>query len=605
MRAALGDPAGIQNEDTVGAAQRAHAVGDEEGGAAAHGAFHGLEDFVLGARIDGRGGVVEDEDLRVEQQGARDGDALSLAAGEVHAGFAEHGVVAVLELGDEVVRAGDARGAFDLFARGCRMAEGDVRGDGVREEEVVLEDDADVRAERLHRKVVQRDAVEGDASGGRVVEARDEREQGGLAGAGGAGDGDGLAGLGDEGDVVQHGGAVTKTEGDMLEGDASAHLGRVDGVGARGDVFRRVQNLKDAPGAVEALLHIVHESGEVRDLRGELLEQSGAEHEAGAEREFLVDDEPAAVAEHDHHREIVQPVEDRPVKAEFAVDLLFAVADGGDGFAEAARLAILDGEGLDRLHALDAFGETQHHRVHAFAVTLVGRAHALGEARRPPPLERQRAEAEQRERDMRAQHERRIHGERDGLDAELHEHAVDEEAHGVRVGGHAVDDGAGGVRVEEPEAESLEFGEDARAQAAHDALVQQLVHAHRVGIDRRHAEEGEGGDASGDGEGHPGGVAVEQSGREPERYVRSGYGRVGGVADMVDAEADEGEHRGSGEHDEHLEREQSDAGRAVFPRQAEQPADEPGVGLRIGDGGLRVRHRKGFGGWLRRWLWRF
>ena len=46
-----------------------------------------------------RGGLVEDEDARVLEQDAGDGDALALAAGERDAALADAGVVAVLEAG--------------------------------------------------------------------------------------------------------------------------------------------------------------------------------------------------------------------------------------------------------------------------------------------------------------------------------------------------------------------------------------------------------------------------------------------------------------------------------------------------------------------------
>ena len=54
-------------------------------------------------RIHGAGGLVEDEDGRVFQENASDGQALDLTAGELHALFADLGVVAVGEGGDFVV----------------------------------------------------------------------------------------------------------------------------------------------------------------------------------------------------------------------------------------------------------------------------------------------------------------------------------------------------------------------------------------------------------------------------------------------------------------------------------------------------------------------
>ena len=51
----------------------------------------------LGFRIKRRGRFVEQDDRRVLDQGARDGDALALTAGKLHAVFADRRVVAARE----------------------------------------------------------------------------------------------------------------------------------------------------------------------------------------------------------------------------------------------------------------------------------------------------------------------------------------------------------------------------------------------------------------------------------------------------------------------------------------------------------------------------
>jgi hypothetical protein len=61
-----GDAAAIEHDDAIGAAHRAEAVRDDEGGASGHDAVHRLEDLLLGPGVDGGGGIVEDEDGRIE-----------------------------------------------------------------------------------------------------------------------------------------------------------------------------------------------------------------------------------------------------------------------------------------------------------------------------------------------------------------------------------------------------------------------------------------------------------------------------------------------------------------------------------------------------------
>ena len=95
MGAALDDPAGVEHDDLVGVADRGQPVGDGDGGAAGRQGVDGLLYGALGAGVEGAGGLVEDEDRRVAQDGAGDGEALLLAAGEAVAALADEGVVAV------------------------------------------------------------------------------------------------------------------------------------------------------------------------------------------------------------------------------------------------------------------------------------------------------------------------------------------------------------------------------------------------------------------------------------------------------------------------------------------------------------------------------
>ena len=65
-------------------------------------------------RVERAGGLVEDQDARVLEDGAGDGDALLLAAGEFQAALADAGVVALGQAQDEVVHLGEAGGVLDL-----------------------------------------------------------------------------------------------------------------------------------------------------------------------------------------------------------------------------------------------------------------------------------------------------------------------------------------------------------------------------------------------------------------------------------------------------------------------------------------------------------
>ena len=105
-----GDAAAFENGDAVGAANGRKPMRDHHHGAVLHQVGQrGLhQGFAFG--IERRGGFVQNQDGRVLEDGARDGQALALAAGEPEALFADHRLVALRHVQDEVVRQRIARG---------------------------------------------------------------------------------------------------------------------------------------------------------------------------------------------------------------------------------------------------------------------------------------------------------------------------------------------------------------------------------------------------------------------------------------------------------------------------------------------------------------
>jgi hypothetical protein len=79
--ALFGHHAMLDDEDLAGVPDGGDAVGDQNGGAPAHDIFEALENALFGEGVDARERVIEDQDLGIAQDGARNGDALLLAAG--------------------------------------------------------------------------------------------------------------------------------------------------------------------------------------------------------------------------------------------------------------------------------------------------------------------------------------------------------------------------------------------------------------------------------------------------------------------------------------------------------------------------------------------
>ena len=71
------------------------------------------EDLLLGVGVHGRQRIVEDQDARIDDDGARERGALLLAARQRDAPLADHRVVAVRKVGDVLVEPRDGGGGED------------------------------------------------------------------------------------------------------------------------------------------------------------------------------------------------------------------------------------------------------------------------------------------------------------------------------------------------------------------------------------------------------------------------------------------------------------------------------------------------------------
>ena len=92
----------MHDEDEIGALDGGEPVGDEDRGAAGDHAFEGGADAELGVRIDGAGGLVEDEDAGAVGEGAGEADELLLAGGKAGTAFEDGFGEAAGEGADEV-----------------------------------------------------------------------------------------------------------------------------------------------------------------------------------------------------------------------------------------------------------------------------------------------------------------------------------------------------------------------------------------------------------------------------------------------------------------------------------------------------------------------
>jgi hypothetical protein len=183
-------------EDLVAALGDVGVVGgDDDDASAAGDAEDELERLLFGRVVEFGGELVGEQDVGFGDEGARDGDALLLAAGQ----FLDE-VVSVATEPDTLEHAG----RIATYVGAGEPAGGEAR----------LECDFDVfrGGEQVSQTVGLQD--ERESGGGRVaadgarvgtLEPAEKREQAGFAAAGRAGDGDDLAGRRQERDVIEQG----------------------------------------------------------------------------------------------------------------------------------------------------------------------------------------------------------------------------------------------------------------------------------------------------------------------------------------------------------------------------------------------------------------
>ena len=117
MRAGLDHPSGIQHQDDIGRVDGGQPVRHHDRGAVDHQRIQRRSHQLLADRVEMRRRLVQHQDRRILEERARDGDALALPAGELHAALADAGPQPFRQVGDELRERSLTQRGSDLARR--------------------------------------------------------------------------------------------------------------------------------------------------------------------------------------------------------------------------------------------------------------------------------------------------------------------------------------------------------------------------------------------------------------------------------------------------------------------------------------------------------
>ncbi len=282
VSAALDDAPALEHQDPVGADHAGEPVGKDQGRAAGHEPLERCLDDGLAFRVHRREGLVEDQDGRVTQEGARDGDALALAARQPDPTLTDDGVVPQGQPRDELVGVGLPRRSLELGLSRLRFAHPEVLGHGPVKQVRVLMDDGQEPAKIGDREVPDVATADEHASFVGIVEAQQEPGHGRLARPARSDDRHPLPRPQGEGQPLVRGTTAARVpEGHILEGDRRREAAHVSHRARRiphGGPDR--QESQHASGSRDAQHALVQEHAEIAQ-RAEHLD---AQHEHDQQR---------------------------------------------------------------------------------------------------------------------------------------------------------------------------------------------------------------------------------------------------------------------------------------------------------------------------------
>src|ERR1700693_2442909 len=193
MAADRDQPPCLEYRNAVGLKDSRQSMRDHQGRAPAHELSQRRLHQPLGFGIERARSVIEQQNRWILENGACDGDALPLPAGEARAALTQEGLVSIRQRAQKLIGCRGARGRLDLRIARPRTTVGDVLARAGAEQHRILWYEPDLLAQVRRFELHDISIIDADRATYRIIEAQQQLEAGALAGAGRTHDRDILA----------------------------------------------------------------------------------------------------------------------------------------------------------------------------------------------------------------------------------------------------------------------------------------------------------------------------------------------------------------------------------------------------------------------------
>ena len=157
----------VEHQYQIGSTQRGNPMRGDQASLTRHEPLQVNQDIFRRVRIHGGKRVVQQKDIRVAKDGARNADPLLLSSGQCDAPLAHDGVIAFWESGYIVREPGGIGGCAYFIMAGVHPPECEIRRQGITEQECLLRNITDAGPQCFQRDLRERASADQDLSGTR------------------------------------------------------------------------------------------------------------------------------------------------------------------------------------------------------------------------------------------------------------------------------------------------------------------------------------------------------------------------------------------------------------------------------------------------------